>query len=81
MHFNVDPTFGLRVVVLFSFFSALAYGRNFTPQECPVIGNSNTRIYHVPKDRNYRQMLVENKTTKDNRVCFNTSSAAESAGE
>jgi len=57
-----------------------AYARNYTPTECPVVGNSNTRIYHMAGDRNYRQMLVENKKGKDNRVCFKSSKGAESAG-
>jgi hypothetical protein len=57
-----------------------AFARDYTPAECPVVGNSKTHIYHVPGDRNYRQMLVENKTGKDNRVCFKSPPAAEIAG-
>ena len=58
-----------------------AYGRNYTPEECPAVGNSDTHIYHMSGDRNYRQMLVENKKTKnDNRMCFKSSLAAENAG-
>ena len=54
----------------------------YTPQnECPVVGNSTTRIYHLPGDRNYGQMLEENKAKKiDNRVCFNSRAEAEMAG-
>lgn len=48
-------------------------------KNCPVVGNSNTRIYHVPGDRNYGQMLEENTRT-DNRVCFQSTSEAENAG-
>lgn len=61
--------------------SLQAQARNYTPEECPVIGNTETGIYHVPGDRNYRQMLVENKNKKkDNRGCFKSRLAAENAG-
>lgn len=49
-------------------------------KECPVIGNSKTSIYHIPGDRIYGKMLRENKEKKDNRVCFQSASEAETAG-
>lgn len=56
-------------------------GRYAPQSECPVVGNSATHIYHLPGDRNYGQMLEENKNKKrDNRVCFNSSAEAEMAG-
>ena len=54
-------------------------GQYFTESECPVVGNSQTYIYHLPGDRNYGQMLEENKD-KDNRVCFESPVKAENAG-
>ena len=35
-------------------------GQYFTENECPVVGNSDTHIYHLHGDRNYGQMLEEN---------------------
>jgi len=60
--------------------AAASFGRDFTEKECPIVGNSETRIYHVPGDRNYGEMLQENKERKDNRVCFRSSQEAEKAG-
>lgn len=69
------------VVALALCANSVAFGRNYTQQECPAIGNSETRIYHIPRDRNYGQMLQENKDKKnDNRVCFKSRSEAEKAG-
>lgn len=70
----------LVVVFLFSD-SSSAFGLNFTEKECPVVGNSETFIYHLPGDRNYGQMLQENKEKKkDNRLCFKSRLEAEKAG-
>jgi hypothetical protein len=56
-------------------------GQYFTEKECPVVGNSETHIYHLPGDRNYGQMLEENKDKKENnRVCFESRAEAEKAG-
>ncbi len=56
-------------------------GEYFTENECPVVGNSETHIYHLPGGRNYGQMLEENKDKKkDNRVCFKSRVEAEKAG-
>ena len=60
--------------------AAAAFGRDFTEKECPIVGNSETCIYHIPGDRNYGEMLQENKTTKDDRICFRSSLEAEKAG-
>jgi hypothetical protein len=60
--------------------SSVAFGRDFTEKECPVVGNSETHIYHLPGDRNYGQMLQENNEKKDNRVCFKSRVEAEKAG-
>ena len=56
-------------------------GQYFTENECPVVGNSKTHIYHLPGDPNYGPMLEENKDKKkDNRVCFKSRVEAEKAG-
>jgi hypothetical protein len=56
-------------------------GQYLSQDECPVVGNSDTHIYHVPRDRNYAQMLEENiDKKKDNRVCFKSREEAERAG-
>lgn len=71
----------LLVVVFVLSASSSAFGRNFTEKECPVVGNPETLIYHLPGDRNYEQMLQENKEKKkDNRVCFKSRLEAEKAG-
>ena len=67
----------LSLLLLLSPFFASA--RDYTPQECPVVGNKNSRIYHTPGGRHYRQMLQENKRG-DNRACFRTEEAAKAAG-
>ena len=56
-------------------------GQYMPQSECPVVGNSASRIYHLPGDSNYGQMLEENKNKKrDNRVCFSSRAEAEMAG-
>jgi hypothetical protein len=56
-------------------------GQYVTENECPVVGNSETHIYHLPGDRNYGQMLEENKEKKkNNRFCFKSPVEAEKAG-
>ena len=72
---------GYLVVVFVLSASSSAFGGNFTEKECPVVGNSETFIYHLPGDRNYGQMLQENKEKKkDNRLCFKSHLEAEKAG-
>lgn len=69
------------VVALVLSASSVAFGRDFTEKECPLVGNSETYIYHLPGDPNYGQMLQENKEKKkDNRVCFKSRVEAEKAG-
>ncbi len=68
------------VCILAFLVSSAALGKDYTQQECPVVGNLETRIYHVPGDRNYWQMLRENKVNRDNRACFKSPAEAEKAG-
>ena len=56
-----------------------AYAKDFTPLECPVVGNTNSHIYHVPGGRNYAKMLRQNKGG-DNRKCFKTEDEAKRGG-
>ena len=52
---------------------------DYSQKTCPVIGNTNSKIYHVPGGAFYGRMLVKNSGT-DNRTCFNSTSEAESNG-
>lgn len=73
---------GRRLVLatlLSLFLSLSAFARDYTPQECPVVGNTNSGIYHVPGGRHYWQMLQQNKYG-DNRACFPNEAAAITAG-
>jgi hypothetical protein len=65
--------------LLLFFPPSFSAARDYTPQECPVVGNKNSGIYHTPGGRHYRQMLQENKRG-DNRACFRTEEAARAAG-
>lgn len=56
-----------------------ALARDYTPKECKVVGNTNSMIYHTQGGQFYDRMLKEN-ARGDNRQCFKTTSAAQSAG-
>jgi hypothetical protein len=61
------------------------HAKDYTPDECPVVGNKESGIYHVPGGLNYEQMLRENQEVKDggkrdNRECFRNEEDAEKAG-
>lgn len=50
-------------------------------RDCPVIGNTESGIYHMPGQLNYKRMLVVNKCAKkgkckDNRRCFDDEAEA-----
>ena len=62
-----------------------AAAKDYTPDECPVVGNTESGIYHVPGGLHYSEMLRENKDVKegkkkDNRQCFGTEQDAKKAG-
>ncbi len=51
-------------------------------RDCPVIGNTESGIYHMPGQTHYQRMLVINKcakkgSCKDNRRCFDDESEAQ----
>lgn len=50
----------------------------YNPQECPVVGNTDSYKFHMPGQRHYAKMLRKNKKG-DNRKCFNTEKEAEIA--
>lgn len=52
----------------------------YAPNECPVVGNTNSRIYHVPGGQFYDRMLVLNADGKDNRRCFFSEAEAQKSG-
>ena len=50
-------------------------------QDCPIVGNLETGLYHTPAQPNYKQMLVKNKCAEsgecqDNRRCFDSEEQA-----
>ncbi|GIW44029.1 MAG: hypothetical protein KatS3mg077_1311 [Candidatus Binatia bacterium] len=56
-------------------------GEYFADTACPVVGNSKTKIYHLPHHPNYRQMLEKNRRKyAENRVCFSSEAEAQSLG-
>lgn len=56
----------------------------FLMRDCPVVGNTQSGIYHLPGQPNYNQMLIVNKCSrkakksscKDNRRCFDSEAEA-----
>jgi hypothetical protein len=74
----------VRILKAILFVSVLCLGqtswaKDYTPEECPVIGNTHSHIFHVPGGRSYAKMLRQNKQG-DNRQCFQSEAAAEKAG-
>ena len=69
------------LIFLLSFtsnFNAYSAPESYRPQECPVIGNTNSSIFHVPGQKSYAKMLRKNKRG-DNRRCFKTEDEAKLA--
>jgi hypothetical protein len=60
---------------------ALAERHAYTEEQCPVVGNKFSGIYHTPKNANYWQMLERNQNLRvpDNRECFESEEAARAA--
>ncbi len=46
------------LIVLAITTTSLANARNYTSKKCPVVGNTNSSIYHVPGGEYYVRMLV-----------------------
>jgi len=51
----------------------------YTETCCPIIGNTDSNIFHVPGGQYYKMMLKKNKTY-ENRKCFSNKSEAKSRG-
>jgi len=69
-----------KLIILFIFLSTpLVFAKNYTPAECPVVGNTQSYIFHIPGGKFYKRMLVKNKHV-DNRKCFKTQQEAKTAG-
>lgn len=58
---------------------ANALAKDYSPWECPVVGNVDSSIFHFKGCPNYEQMLTKNKGP-DNRRCFKTPDEAKSSG-
>jgi hypothetical protein len=67
------------LVTLALLFSGAALAKDFTPNECPVVGNTSSMIYHTQGQKYYDRMLTRNKG-KDNRRCFKTEQEAQKQG-
>lgn len=72
----------LKNVTLFASFFILTFNANakdYTPAECPVVGNTDSFIYHVSGGYFYARMLRQNQG-HDNRKCFKNEQQAVQAG-
>jgi hypothetical protein len=70
----------LSLAALLVAMHAAAAGKDYTRQECPVIGNSISMIYHTPGSDSYRKLLKANERGENTRVCFRTEREAKDAG-
>lgn len=72
---------GYKLIIVFSLvlIPNIAVAQNYTPQQCPVIGNTTSHIYHTQGGHFYRRMLQKNRG-KDNRHCFQTTQQARQNG-
>lgn len=48
-------------------------------ETCPIVGNTNSKIYHIKGGSHYLQMLEKNKSD-ENRKCFTNEDQAKVAG-
>jgi hypothetical protein len=69
----------VAIVFLLISFSVQADYNFYTEKECPVVGNTKSRIYHVPRGQIYLRMLQKNQNG-DNRRCFGTENEAKING-
>lgn len=63
------------LIISFTLSSSLAFAKDYSPKECPVVGNTQSTIYHVPGGQFYGQMLKKNENG-DNRKCFQSEQEA-----
>lgn len=67
------------LVTMSLLFSGVAFAKDYSPNDCPVVGNTASMIYHAPGQKYYDRMLVRNKG-KDNRRCFKSEQEAQKQG-
>lgn len=53
---------------------------DYSPHECPVAGNVDSGIYHVPGSRDYRKLLTGGKARLFRVACFDSEAEALGAG-
>jgi hypothetical protein len=70
----------LSLATLLLTLNVFAAQNNYMRQDCPVIGNSASKIYHTPGSDSYRKLLKANERGEDTRVCFRTEREAKDAG-
>ena len=51
----------------------------YEPKDCPVVGNTSTKKYHIAGGQFYAKMLRKNKSG-ENRKCFVIEEDARGAG-
>ena len=70
----------LTLIAALSLFGQFSFANSsmYEPIECVVVGNTNSKIYHVAGGRSYAKMLRKNKG-KDNRKCFSSEKEAKDA--
>lgn len=66
-------------VFLMLILSLNIFARDYTERECPIVGNTKSRIFHLKGCPNYMQMLEKNKGY-DNRQCFKNRAEAIKSG-
>lgn len=69
----------IALPILLLVFCFKTFAADYTPTECPVVGNTKSKIYHIPGKKSYAKMLRQNKAG-DNRKCFKTENEASEAG-
>lgn len=77
---NIPAKSLLSLAALLAVANAVFAAKDYTRQECPVIGNADSGIYHTSGSDSYRKLLKGNRKGEDNRVCFKTEMEARNAG-
>ena len=69
----------IKVMISIVLIGTQVHAKDYPPDECPIVGNTNSRIYHIATGRSYANMLRENKHG-ENRACFKNEAEAEKNG-
>jgi len=70
----------LLLVALFPAAPTVYAAEDYTRDNCPVVGNAKSRIYHTPASDDYRRMLKKNERGEDYRICFKSEQEAKNVG-